>query len=284
MKAVIALAGAAALGFAAPAAAQDFGFEQAWKTGGFANPESVLYVDALDAFLVSNIAGGVPLEEDGDGFISVLGLDGAIETLRFAEGLDAPKGMAAANGTLFVSDIDELVAIDLETGDVVARHAVEGAEFLNDVTIGPDGTVLVSDMGTGRIHALVDGEMTLWSDDARLASDAGSVNGLLAETDRLLAYVGDTLWAIDWETRDFSQVADGLGSGDGMVPDGEGGYVLTNWAGRIFHLDADGAVRTISDTRLMGVNSADPGYAPQAGLFAIPTFFDNAVMAFGRAE
>lgn len=280
MRFVLTLA-AAALTLAAPASAQVFGFERAWKTDGFANPESVLYEPGLDAFLVSSINEGVPLEEDGDGFISLLSLDGEIVELRFAEGLDAPKGMASANGRVYVSDINDLVEIDLSSGEILARYPVEGAEFLNDVTLAPDGTVLVSDMLTGKIHALEDGAMTVWSDDEILG---GYVNGLLAEQDRLLALVGNVLWAIDWETREFTQVADGFGGGDGMVPDGRGGYVLTQWPGRIFHLNAGGEVTVISDTRLMGINSADPGYAPQAGLFAVPTFFDNAVLAFRWAE
>lgn len=277
----LALALTAALTLAAPATAQVFGFEQSWKTDGFANPESVLYVPGHDAFLVSSINGGVPVEEDGDGFISLLSLDGEIVTERFTEGLDAPKGMGAFNGRLYVADINDLVEIDLETGEVLARHPVEGAEFLNDVTIAPDGTVLVSDMMTGKIHALADGAMTVWSEDEILGD---YVNGLLAEEDRLLALVGDTLWAIDWDTQAFTALAHGFGGGDGLVPDGRGGYVLTQWPGRIFHLDAQGELTVISDTRLMGINSADPGYAPEAGLFAVPTFFDNSVLAFRWAE
>lgn len=279
MRTLLALA--AALALAAPATAQVFGFERAWKTGGFANPESVLFVPGLDAFLVSNINEGVPLEEDGDGFISLLSLEGEIVTSRFAEGLDGPKGMAATADRLYVSDINDLVEIDLATGEVLARHAVEGAQFLNDVTIGPDGTVLVSDSRTGRIHALEGGAMTVWMEGEPLAR---GLNGLMAEDERLLALVGDVLWAIDWQTREASEVADGFGGGDGLVPDGRGGYVLTQWPGRIFHLDAAGEVTVISDTRLMGINSADPGYAPQAGLFAVPTFFDNGVLAFRWAQ
>jgi sugar lactone lactonase YvrE len=268
----------AALGAAQPAAAQVGGYEKAWKTKGFSVPEGVVYAPRLDAFVVSNIAGGAPLEQDGDGFLSRLSLDGEIVDLRFVEGLDAPKGMAIVGSTLYVSDVDELVEVDLDAGEVTERHAVDGARFLNDVTIGPEGAVYVSDMATGLIHVLRGGTVEVWSDDGRLTSDSGNVNGLLAEDGRLLAYVGDKLWAIDWEDQSYDLVAEGLGSGDGLVPDGNGGYVLTNWVGRIFHLDGQGAIATLSDTRLLGVNSADPGVAPD-GTVTVPTFFDDAVWA-----
>ncbi|MEM9706020.1 MAG: hypothetical protein AAF850_08075 [Pseudomonadota bacterium] len=266
------------------AQAQDPSFERAWKTGEFETPESVLYVEALDAFLVSNIAGVPTTKEDGDGYVSRLSLDGKIVEKRFVDGLDAPKGMAATEDRLYVSDINDLVEIDMNKRRVVRRYPVEGAEFLNDVTIAPDGRVLVSDMRTGKIHALVNGEMAVWSDDARLIDETGGINGLLAEDERLLALVGDRLYSVDWNDRSFTEVISGVGTGDGLVPDGRGGYVLTQWAGRIFHLSAEGTLSVVSDTRLMGVNTADPGWAPGAGVFAVPTFFDNAVLGFRFKE
>ena len=40
---------------------------------------------------------------------------------EWATGLDAPKGMALANGQLYVADIDRLVEIDPATGKIVAQ-------------------------------------------------------------------------------------------------------------------------------------------------------------------
>lgn len=279
MRTVLALA--AAFTLAAPASAQVFGFEQVWKTPGFANPESVLYVRELDAFLVANINGGVPNEEDGDGYIARVSLEGELDPEPFTSGLDGPKGMAVRDGRLYVADFNDLVEIDLATGEILARHHLEGAQFLNDVTVTPAGDVLVSDMRAGEIWTLSEDGLELWMKDQAFGT---YINGLLAEEDRLLALTGQGMVAIDYDTRAVSVFAPGAEAGDGMVPDGRGGYIATSWSGRIYHVSPDGDVTVISDTRLMGINSVDPGYAPEAGLFAVPTFFDNAVLAFRLAE
>lgn len=265
----------------APALAQNGPFEQVWKTGGLATPESVIYAPELNAFLVANINGGAPNAEDGDGYIARLSLDGELDAEPFTAGLDAPKGMAIKDGRLYVADVNDLVEIELATGAVLARHHFAEAEFLNDVTVTPAGEILVSDMRRVEIRVLADDGLALWKDGEGLG---GYINGVLAEDDRLLALTGRGLAAIDYDTREVAVVAPGAEAGDGVVPDGRGGYVATSWAGRIYHVSPQGETRTVSDTRLMGVNSADPGYAPETGLFAVPTFFDNAVLAFQFAE
>lgn len=278
-----ALAGAiiAAFSLAAPAAlAQERVFERVWRAEGLATPESVVYAPALDAFLVANINGGNATAKDADGYIARLSLDGAVDETPFATGLNAPKGMAVTDTRLFVADIDELVEIDLADGAILARYPYPEARFLNDVTIAPDGIVHVSDTRRGEILALMDGALSVWAEGADLAR----VNGLLAEDDRLLALAGDRLLALDWESREITEIASGFGAGDGIAPDGRGGYVTTQWGGRIFHVAPDGAVTTVSDTRLLGVNTADPAFAPDAGLFAVPTFYSDGVLAFRFAE
>src|SRR3546814_10575543 len=74
--------------------------------------------------------------------------------LEWATGLDAPKGLALANNRLYVSDIDQLVAIDTATGAVAQRWPATGAKFLNDVVADMDGRVFVSDMVTNQIWLL----------------------------------------------------------------------------------------------------------------------------------
>src|SRR5688500_9405673 len=46
-------------------------------TGAFATPESVLYDEAGDRYLVSNV-NGKPFEADGNGYIAVLAPDGSV--------------------------------------------------------------------------------------------------------------------------------------------------------------------------------------------------------------
>src|SRR5258706_9072200 len=87
---------------------------------GFATPESVLYDEAEDRYLVSNI-NGKPPEADNNGYISELSPDGKVVKAKFIAGgidkvkLDAPKGTGIAGGGLYGSDINVGRKFDLKT-------------------------------------------------------------------------------------------------------------------------------------------------------------------------
>ena len=97
-------------------------------------PESVLLDSKNNVLYVSSID-GTPETKDGNGFISQVTLDGKIKNLKWATGLDAPKGMGLFNNNLYVADISRLVTIDTKTGKVTQTLEIEGAKFLNDVTV-----------------------------------------------------------------------------------------------------------------------------------------------------
>jgi sugar lactone lactonase YvrE len=121
---------------------------------GLGFPESVRYDPDQDAFFVSNMLGPGSLK-DGNGYI--VRVDAA--TLRrvdmFAQGgvngvtLDAPKGMALQGDTLWVTDIDVLRGFDRRTGAPVATIDMRPhrAVMLNDIAVGPDGSLRVTDTG-----------------------------------------------------------------------------------------------------------------------------------------
>src|SRR6476661_2900610 len=121
---------------------------------GFKTPESVRYDSARDVFYVSNINGS-PVEKDGNGFISRMKPDGTIDSLELIAGgrdgvtLNAPKGLALVGDTLWVADIDAVRAFNVHTGAVVATVDLTSfnAVFLNDVCVGGDGAIYVTDTG-----------------------------------------------------------------------------------------------------------------------------------------
>ncbi len=89
---------------------------EVWRTGPvLKTPESVYYDEDRDVLYVSNINGD-PTGKTGDGFISKLNLDGSVKEMKWVTGLDAPKGMAVFDGKLYVSDIQNLVVINIEKG------------------------------------------------------------------------------------------------------------------------------------------------------------------------
>ena len=121
---------------------------------GFKTPESVRYDSVGDVFYVSNINGS-PVAKDNNGFISRMKPDGSIDSLQLVAGgrdgvtLNAPKGLALVGDTLWVADIDAVRAFNVKTGAVVATidFTPFKALFLNDICVGGDGALYVTDSG-----------------------------------------------------------------------------------------------------------------------------------------
>src|SRR5690606_16026969 len=91
--------------------------------------------------------------------------------LQWATGLNAPKGMAILDDKLYVTDIDELVEINIADSAITNRFPVQGAAFLNDVAT--DGKkVYFSDSQTGKVHVLEDGKVNT------VAEGMEAINGL----------------------------------------------------------------------------------------------------------
>jgi DNA-binding beta-propeller fold protein YncE len=226
-----------------------------WRTGGFASPESVLPDPETGLIFVSNVNGEGDTR-DGNGFISRITADGGIETLEWATGLDAPKGMALVGDRLYVTDITQIVCIDRRTGEIINRWPAPGAGFLNDAAAGPDGRIYVSDSATSRIYVLEDGMVHVWAEDDALRA----INGLWREDSRMLAVTMAGLFvsiSLDGET--VTVIGEGLGDGDMIAPDGQGAYIASEWPGQIYHLMPDGQFSVLADTREAGTYMND-GY------------------------
>lgn len=123
-------------------------------TAGFSFPESVRYDPEQDVYFVSNIQGFGSVK-DGQGYISrVVGDDLGRVTHFVRSGRDgatlhAPKGMALQGDTLWVADIDVLRGFHRRTGAPVGVVDLRPHRpvMLNDVALGPDGSVYVTDTG-----------------------------------------------------------------------------------------------------------------------------------------
>lgn len=254
----------------------DQGPERKWATPAELKiPESVKYDPAREVLYVSNINGRSG-SRDGNGFITRLSLNGEVTDLKWVEGLSAPKGMAIHEDRLYVSDIDMLVEIDIEKSEIISSYEADGAGFLNDVAVDSTGLVYVSDSSGNVIYRLRNGKMEVWFSDENLKRP----NGLHIKGGRL--YVGDagSIKIIDTGTGKMKILAKTGFGVDGLVSDGMGGFIVSDWSGKTSRLDKRGKLSVILDTSGGGINSADIEYIVDKKLLIIPTFRDNRAMAY----
>jgi hypothetical protein len=107
--------------------------------GKLAGPESVLYDAEQDVYFISNLNGGL-LTRDNNGFISRVNAETMAVELQWIAGgahgveLDAPKGMAVAGDTLYVSDVTAVRKFDRRTGAPKGAIPLPGATLINDLT------------------------------------------------------------------------------------------------------------------------------------------------------
>lgn len=217
--------------------------ETLWSVEQLEQPESSVYDPKTEQIIISNIS-GAPNEANGNGFLSLVKMNGDVADLKWVEGLDAPKGMAILGRKLFVSDITRLHIIDLDTGEIEQNLTTEGVVFLNDVTAS-DNTVWVNDMMTHTIWQYKDGVFEKFIEDASLEHP----NGLLFENNHLIVGSWGTeiqqdfstktlgsLLSISLETKAISNIkgAENLGNLDGVVRV-EDYLIVNDWmAGKVF--------------------------------------------------
>ncbi len=238
-------------------------------------PESVLY-DAKSNILYVSCINGSPTATNNGSFIAKIGLDGKIIQRMFVQDLNSTKGLALANGKLYVTEIFKLVEIDTKTGTVLNKYEVPEAKFLNDATT--DGkTVYFTDMRSNRIWMLQNGKIEKIAEGSPLENP----NGLLYENGKLLVGNGNgKILRLDLKTKQFTTFAEGMGGVDGVVPDGKKGYFASEWRGKVWHVSPEGKPELLLDSVEAKVNTADIEYIPSKNMLLVPTFLKNKVLAY----
>jgi sugar lactone lactonase YvrE len=269
-----------------------------FKNAGLATPESVLYDDAADLYLVSNINGS-PVEADGNGFIARLSPDGSMSALKWIEGgknkviLNAPKGLAITGNRLYVADLDTVRIFDKKTGAPTGEVKIPGATFVNDLSASPDGRVFVSDTGMkGGAKGLLAKGFEPAGNDAVYAidkdnkvqtvaksKDLGGPNGVLAGPDKtwVVTFGTGELYSLDAKGSKGDTQKLPKGRLDGIVPLGTE-VLISSWEGEeIFRGKPGGEFRAVIE----GVKSpADIGYDTKRARLLVPVFQENEVRAY----
>lgn len=272
-----------------------------WETtNDLKNPESVAYAPEQNVMFVSNV-NGKPTEKDQNGFISkVSPSNGNITELNWVTGLDAPKGMAISsnNSRLYVSDITDLVEIDVDNGKIKRLNAPRSA-FLNDVVSDNQGNIYVSDTITNTIYKL-DGNSNTSSLQAWLQSpQLNGPNGLHIDNTKnklIVASLGDFskpgagIEVVDLKSKSITTLGkEGMtspfGGLDGIESDTTDThyYVTDNPAGKVYIVNANGTeYGTLIDLHTQG--AADLEFIPSQNTIIIPLMQDKKLVAYKLAE
>jgi len=237
-------------------------------------PESVCYDAAKNVLYVSNIDGKHD-EKDGKGFISILSMEGEIVNLEWVKGLDAPKGMGIFGGKLYVSDINQVVEIDIEKAKIIKKYKATGAQFLNDIAIDAEGNVYISDMQANKIYRLSNGKIEVWLDDPQIQSP----NGLFVEDGKLLIGT-NAVFAVNIADKQITLMIGDTGGIDGLESDGNGNYLISDWTGNVHLVATDKEKIKLLDPTPQNINAADFDFIKETQLLFIPTFSDNRVIAY----
>jgi sugar lactone lactonase YvrE len=234
---------------------------------GFQGPESVRYDPELDEFFVSNMT-GYGSAQDHNGYIVRLSASNPDSAVILAQGgvngvvLDAPKGLAIHGDTLWAADISALRAFDKRTGTPLATidFAPRGAIQLNDVAVGPDGSLHVTDTGIimsdkGTIHV---GPDRIWvvgpNQSVSIAAEGTELhrpNGItwdpVGKRWIVLSFDPfDGMVMVNPQGRAKPQlIRTGQGQLDGVEALADGALLFTSWADSSIHLLANGRDRPI---------------------------------------
>jgi sugar lactone lactonase YvrE len=250
--------------------------QKQWETDTSVRaPESVLWDGAKNLFYVSNIDGDGSAK-DGNGFIAQLGADGQVLNLHWIDGLDAPKGLGMHGGELYAADLDSLVVIDIGAAKIKSKVYAPGATFLNDVAVDGDGNVYVSDSRQGKIYRYVNGEISVYLDNAELKG----VNGLLCKPGQLWILAAGGIYTYDQTDQQIQLFSDAVKGGDGLAAVNDSDFLASRWVGEVYYVHGNGTADKLLDTQNDHKNTADIDYVAEKQLLVIPTFTGNTVAGY----
>ena len=241
---------------------------------GLAGPEAVHWDDEQQVWFVSNFNGEAA--GDANGFISKVASVGDVIEREFMTGtaehpLHGPRGMRIAGERLWVADADGLHAFDRRSGEHVEfiDFSAHDPGFLNDVEIGPDGAIYLTDTGVARLFRVADGEISVVADDA-LVSPPNGVAWIPEKDALVLAPWGGGLRLVGYrpglgDVVDVATLPAG-GNMDGIEPY-RGGLLIASQVDQAIWFWRDGEARVW--IRTPG-RPADIGLDASTGRIAVP--------------
>jgi sugar lactone lactonase YvrE len=256
------------------------GVAKSWETDrDFKIPESIAYDAKRNCLYVSNYDGYNPSNNQGKQYISKVSLDGKVDNLKWAQGLNNPTGVSIYKDKLYAVERANLVEIDTDTGQIHNRYPVPQPGFLNDIAVDGSGLLYISDSRKHIIYRFSGGKIEEWIK----GNDIRNPNGLHVYGKKLIVgNNGDNcLKAIDLDNKEISTIVN-LGPGiiDGIKTDRDGNYIVSHWEGKVYRISPSGQVKKLLDMTVPEINCADLEFVGEKSLIVIPTFFVNKVMVY----
>lgn len=241
--------------------------EKIWESDSttLKGPESVLYDSASNSLYVSSMNAGTIVRMDTSG--KVIHKD-------WVTGLTSNKGSALFNGLLYTAETAAVAVIDVEKASVVKRIPVEGAVMLNDLAIDARGVIYVTDTRAGKVYRIENDQPLVYLENMPGA------NGLLTVNSTLYVATSTSFLKVD-AAKSVTTIADGFESGlDGIVMIAPNEFVLSNYKGILYYVNAGGTKQILLDTRANKIMSNDISYNSETKTLYVPSFSTNCVIAY----
>ena len=266
---------------------------------GARDPESVRYDPDQDVYFIS-MMNGFGSYKDNNGYIVRIPAREPSTLSMFAESgkngvtLNAPKGMAIRGDTLWVADIDVLRGFDRRSGQPVGTLDFAGRQptLLNDVALGPDNRLYVTDTGIemtefgviykggDRVFAVdSSGTISVVAEGSRL----GRPNGITWDPHgkRWLVVTFDpfssTMYTLRANDTTRTVLARGNGKWDGVEVLSDGRILVASWSDSTVHIFAPDGRKTAQKIHPVP-EPADIGVDTRRNQVAVP------VTVMGRVE
>lgn len=260
------------------------------KAAGFATPEAMEYDAENDVYLVANINGS-PFEKDDNGFISKISPEGKVIELKWLDGaesdinMNAPKGMLARDGKLYVADIDRVRVFDIASKKQLSDIKFAGSSFINGLSAAEDGGLWVSDSGmspgfkpnnTQALYKVsVNGNIS-----KVLSGELGNPNGVCAADGKtwMVTLFSGQLRTMDSKGEVKTIMTLPFNRLDGLIKTNDGRLITSSWkAEGIYEITPNYKLNKIVD----GLTSpADLGYDSKRNRLLVPLFLKDEILTY----
>ncbi|UCE17258.1 MAG: SMP-30/gluconolactonase/LRE family protein [Gemmatimonadota bacterium] len=239
------------------------------------NPESAVFDEVNNRYLVSNWGDGGVVQIDNDGVQSYFNTDFL--------GAHNIAGLHIVGNTLYAAcntgPNAGLIGFDLTTGETISNLYITGMQLLNDITSDTSGYLYVTEYNTDRIFKVRRNDQSY---STFVTASLSSPNGILFDrrNNRLLVISesspGAPVLSVNLQDSTLTVLTNmNLAACDGLTQDDEGNIYISSWStGSVYRFD-----REFSDPRQVVSSGhegpADIGFNKRDNIVVVPNFNGN---------